>query len=381
LLIEKENMEEYLTSNLYLVALLSIIGAFFLTAMVIPKIIEIVNRRNLIDDPDDRSSHKKSTPTMAGVSFFLTLIFAIYFIKSWDIDLVSINLITALTLIFAVGLKDDLVGSSPRSRIITEILAIVFLLFCDCLSVTSFNGFLGVSSLPDIITYAFIIVMILTIINSYNLIDGIDGLASTIGVVIFSIYAIIFYLTGLIFYFLLCLSLVGILLAFLRYNLSFTKKIFMGDTGSLVIGFCIGFFTLKFLAMDASLFGEFSFFPENKLIVIAGILYIPIFDTMRVILIRLLNKKSPFYPDRNHIHHILIDSGLSHYKSSLFLAILNIFLAGFFIILSFYFSSFQMISFLVISSALMFMMFYKLRENIKLRNKFKHIIRAINLLL
>ncbi len=124
-------MGEYLTSNLYLVALLSIIGAFFLTAMVIPKIIEIVNRRNLIDDPDDRSSHKKSTPTMAGVSFFLTLIFAIYFIKSWDIDLVSINLITALTLIFAIGLKDDLVGSSPRSRIITEILAIVFLLFCD----------------------------------------------------------------------------------------------------------------------------------------------------------------------------------------------------------------------------------------------------------
>jgi UDP-N-acetylmuramyl pentapeptide phosphotransferase/UDP-N-acetylglucosamine-1-phosphate transferase len=369
-----------LLSNLYLIALLSVIGSFIVTMFIIPKIIWIVNSLDLIDHPDDRSSHESSTPTMAGVSFFLTLVFAIFFIKIWDLDSVGINLTAALTLIFAVGLKDDLVMSSPRAKIGGEVIAIFFVLFCGCMQITSLEGFLGIQNIPTIVSYALIIIMILTIINSYNLIDGIDGLASTIGIVIFSVYALIFYETGLSFYFLLSLSLIGILCAFLRYNLSSTKKIFMGDTGSLIIGFCIGFLTLKFLSMDASLFSEFSFRPENKLIVIAAILFIPLFDTIRVIGVRLLNKKSPFYPDSNHIHHILIDSGLSHYKTSIFLGVLNVGLAVLFIFISSYFNSFQMITALIISFAFMLILFYKLKENIKSKNAFKHLISAIQIL-
>ena len=366
-----------LLSNLYFIALLSIIGSFIVTMLIIPKIIWIVNSRDLIDHPDDRSAHKSSTPTMAGVSFFLTLVFAIFFIKVWDVDLVGVNLIAALTLIFAVGLKDDLVMSSPRAKIGGEVIAIFFVLFCGCMQVSSFDGFLGIHNIPIIVSYALIIIIILTVINSYNLIDGIDGLASTIGIVIFSTYTFIFYKTGLSFYFLLCLSLIGILFAFLRYNFSSSKKIFMGDTGSLIIGFCIGFLTLKFLSMDASLFSEFSFRPENKLIVIATILFIPLFDTVRVIGVRLLNKKSPFYPDRSHIHHILIDSGLSHYKASMFLGNLNLGLVVLFIILSSYFNSFQMITFLIITFVFMLILFYKLNKNIQSTNVFKYVIRTI----
>jgi UDP-N-acetylmuramyl pentapeptide phosphotransferase/UDP-N-acetylglucosamine-1-phosphate transferase len=151
----------------------------------------------------------------------------------------------------------------------------------------------------------------------------------------------------------------------------------MGDTGSLIIGFCIGFLTLKFLSMDASLFSEFSFRPENKLIVIATILFIPLFDTVRVIGVRLLNKKSPFYPDRSHIHHILIDSGLSHYKASMFLGNLNLGLVVLFIILSSYFNSFQMITFLIITFVFMLILFYKLNKNIQSTNVFKYVIRTI----
>ncbi|MDP5082342.1 MAG: undecaprenyl/decaprenyl-phosphate alpha-N-acetylglucosaminyl 1-phosphate transferase, partial [Winogradskyella sp.] len=151
---------------------------------------------------------------------------------------------------FAIGLKDDLILSTPRAKIGGEILAICFVIFCNCLEVSALEGFLGLNDLPIFLSYIIIVLLILTIVNSYNMIDGIDGLASVIGIVIFAIYGTIFYVAGLDFYFLLCLCLIGILLAYLRYNLSSTKKIFMGDTGSLVIGFCIGFMSLKFLSMD-----------------------------------------------------------------------------------------------------------------------------------
>lgn len=366
-------------TEITLAAPLIVMGSFLAAYIIIPKIIWIVNHRELIDHPQERSSHKKDTPTMAGVAFFLTLILALFFLKNWDIDGVSLNLIAALTIIFFIGLKDDLVVSSPRAKLGSEILAILFVLLCSCMQVTAFHGFLGIDNIPLWFAYSFGTVMVLTIINSFNLIDGIDGLASTVGLVIFSVYAVIFYTTGLYFYFLLCISLIAMLLAYLRYNFSGTKKIFMGDTGSLIIGFCIGFFSLRFLAMDAALFSEFSFHIENKLIIIAAILYIPLLDTFRVIGVRLLNKKSPFYPDRNHIHHILIDSGLSHIKSSLFLGFLNLLMVGLFIFLSAHLNSVQLLFVFVISFLFFLVVFYKLRENVTSKNSFKHLVRAIQL--
>ena len=367
-------------NNLYLIAFLSLIGTFALVIYLIPKIRFIIERRNLVENPDNRSSHKISTPTMAGISFFLTLILAIYFIKSWDVDGIGINLIAGLTIIFALGLKDDLVISTPKAKIGGEILAILCILFTNSMQITSLEGFLGIQSIPSVVSYALIIIMILTIINSYNLIDGIDGLASTIGIVIFSIFGLIFFMAGLHFYFILSLALIGILLGFLRYNLSNTKKIFMGDTGSLIIGFSIGFLSLRFLSMDASLLTQLSFIPENKFFVIAAIFYIPLFDTLRVIGVRLLNKKSPFSPDRSHIHHILIDSGLSHIKASLFLGYLSLVISILSIALSMILNSFQMSFVLLVSSLLLLVIFDRLKNNVKSENKFGHLVRAIQFL-
>ena len=366
--------------NLYFIAFGSIIGSFILVTFLIPKISWIVRSRNLIDRPDQRSSHTTSIPTMAGISFFFTLIFMLILIKDWDINAIGINLIAAIGLMFAIGLKDDLVVSTPRAKIGGEILAIFFILFCNCLEVSSLAGFLGIQNIHVLVSYALIILMMLTIINSYNMIDGIDGLASIIGIAIFTLYGFIFYITDQNFYFLLCLCLIGILGAYLRYNLSKSKKVFMGDTGSLIIGFCIGFMSLKFLSMDASILRAHSFSPENSLIVIAAIFFIPLFDTLRVIGVRLLNKKSPFYPDNNHIHHILINSGLTHFKASLFLGFLNVALAISFIQLSRLFNSFVMIGFYIISFTLLLGIFHQLKKNIGKGNQFKHLITAIRFL-
>tara|TARA_R100001369_G_scaffold48787_1_gene75345 strand:- start:3661 stop:4776 length:1116 start_codon:yes stop_codon:yes gene_type:complete len=359
-------------NNLFLFALLSILGSYLLVAILIPKISWIVKSRNLMDQPDHRSSHKNSTPSMAGVSFFLVLIFMLNVINPWDIDGIGINLIAATGLMFAIGLKDDLVLSTPRAKIGGEILAIFFVLFCDCLEVSSLEGLFGLTAIPSWLSHGIIVLMILTIVNSYNMIDGIDGLASIIGIAIFAIFGVIFYAAGLDFYVLLCLCLIGILLAYLRYNLSSTKKIFMGDTGSLVIGFCMGFMSLKFLSMDVSLLSDYAFNGENKFIVIGAILFIPLFDTLRVIGVRLLNNKSPFHPDNNHIHHMLISSGLTHFKASLLLCFLNLGIAATLILLSTIFSSYEMIGFMTLYFGFFLGVFYMLKVNIGNRIRYKH---------
>lgn len=366
--------------NLYVISILSFIGSFIMVTILIPKISEILHSRDLVDLPPERSSHKISTPTMAGVSFFLTICFAFIFIKNWDVDGIGINLLGALALMFAIGLKDDLVISAPRAKVGAELIAISFVIFCACYKITSLEGFLGIEGIPPIVSYVLVTIVMLTIINSYNLIDGIDGLASVIGIAIFSIYAFLFYAAGVYFYFLFCLSLIGILLAYLRYNVSLTKKIFMGDTGSLIMGFCIAVFSLKFLTMDISLLSEYSFVAENKLIVISGIFFIPGFDTLRVIGVRLLKKSSPFYPDRNHIHHILIDSGLTHFKASLFLCFLNFLIAASIIYMSTYFNSFQMLGISIFYFIFFLGLFYKLKANIGKKNRFKHLISVIQFL-
>jgi len=343
-----------------------LIISFILTYLIIPKIIWVVREKKLIDHPEDRSSHSVSTPTMAGVAFFLTLMICQYFLHFWDSEDIGTNLVAGISVIFAIALKDDLVLATPRAKLIGEIVAVSFILVHPSFSLTSLSGFMGLESIPFGLNYLFSVLVILTIINAFNLIDGVDGLAASIGVIIFLIYALIFYYLKLHFYTLLCVSLIGILIAFLRYNLSHHQKIFMGDTGSLIMGFCIGFLSLKFLNVDSESLNQLSFLAENKLIIIAAILFVPLFDMFRVMGIRILNKKSPFFPDRNHIHHILLDKGFSHYKVTIVLSLgsfWNFLLFGY---LSSVFTSFEMFVILGVFFSLMLMFFYMLRnDNIK----------------
>ena len=225
---------------------------------------------------------------------------------------------------------------------------------------------MGIHEVPSIVLDVFHVIIALTIINAYNLIDGVDGLASTLGISIFSMFALIFLTMGLNYYFLICVSLICILLAFtllafMRYNFSHEKKIFMGDTGSLVIGFCIAILALKFLTIDTSLFKRFTFAPQNKLLIVAAILAVPLFDMMRVIGVRLLKKQSPFTADRNHIHHILSDLGLEHYKIAILLGLLNYTLAIILIFFASIFNSFQMMFILPIIFILLLGIFHKLK--------------------
>ena len=358
-------MLQELMLNLNAISILTAVNSFLIVYYIIPKISWVIISRNLNDKPNGRSSHKTSTPTMAGISFFITLIIILFFIQYFDNENIGLNLIASSTLIFMVGLKDDLVVSSPRVKLIMESLATLFLFFNSAMEVSNLQGFLGIYEIPEIIAYIGSVLIAITIINAYNLIDGIDGLAATVALVIFSIFGLMFYVLHQYFYFLLCLSLIGMLLAYLVYNFSSKKKIFMGDTGSLLIGFCIAFLTLKFIAIDVSNYNVLNFKPENGLIIVVAILCIPIFDLFRVIGVRLLNGKSPFFPDRNHSHHILIDNGISHFSASMLLGFINYAMVIIIIWLSSIFNSVMMVLILMMAFCLFLVVFDVLRKRIK----------------
>jgi UDP-GlcNAc:undecaprenyl-phosphate/decaprenyl-phosphate GlcNAc-1-phosphate transferase len=361
-------MIEEILSDLYIVSILIAIFSFLLVYFLIPKIIFMVNHHNLSERPNSRSSHNQATPSMGGLSFFVALILSIFFIKYFDEDNIGLHLVAALTFIFIIGLKDDLAYSTPRARLLVEILAISIIFLHRDYHANSLEGLLGIFDLPQVLTDIVHILITLTIINAFNLIDGIDGLAPIIGITIFTIFGLIFFSLDLYFYFLLCLSLIFMLLSFMRYNFSNKNKIFMGDTGSLLIGFCISILSLKFLTMENSMFEQFAFGPENKFFIIAGIIAVPLFDFFRVIGVRLLQRKQLFEADNNHIHHIFLGLGMPHYSISMALGLLNYALAIVIIYFSAYTSSFQMFLILALLFIVFWLSIYQLKKRINKNN-------------
>lgn len=310
------------------------IGGFLLTYLTIPKIIGVVEYKRLMDDPNQRSSHKLRTPTLGGIAFFYVMVLALFFIKDRDVFDEAMYILPGLTILFVVGLKDDLVVLSPGSKLLAQIAAISFILVNESFTIFSLNGFFNINEIPYFLYLAIGGFVMLTIINSYNLIDGIDGLASIIGIVILMIYTAIFYLSNEPFYALISIALNASLLAFFGFNVSSNKKIFMGDTGSLIVGFIISILTLKFLALKPESYEGLPFLLENAPLIAISILIVPLFDTARVFALRIANKRSPFSPDRNHTHHVLIDFwGLTHKQASFIIGCFNLIFVVLFIIL------------------------------------------------
>lgn len=300
------------------------IAAFSLTLFLIPRVRENSLKFGLYDTPEARSSHKTIVPTFGGVAFFISIFLALFFIKKWDLLDNTISLMVSLTIMFFVGLKDDLQNLSARKKFLGQIIAVFLLVLEPEFRIQSLHGLLGIQELHPFLSIIFSIFIVLGLINAYNLIDGIDGLASIVGIIILSFFGFLFYKLDLTYYLLICVVSVATLLAFLRYNLSTRKKIFMGDTGSLVIGLVIGLLMLKLLSLGSNSFEVLAIERKHIPLLIVSILIIPIFDFHRVLIVRMIRKQSLFSPDRNHMHHVLLDTGLSHIQASIICGFLNI---------------------------------------------------------
>lgn len=327
---------EFFNANYELFIASIFIGTFGVTFYLIPKVLWVSKERNLMAVVNERSAHSVAVPSFGGVAFYITLILVLSILQSMRLTFVGNHLIAAITILFMVGLKDDLVISSARVKLIGQITAALFVIFSPELELTNLYGFLGIYEIHVLAGIFLKGLFVIALINAYNLIDGIDGLGAITGIIISGVYAWVFYGTGQPYYVLVSVSVAGVLTAFLRYNFSSRKKMFMGDSGSLIIGLILAFLSIKHLVMEpySPLISE-GYNPGNRLLFLGCVLFIPTFDTLRVIIIRKINGTSPFSADRNHAHHVLLDLGLSHFKASLCFGILNLLI----IIIYLYFSN------------------------------------------
>ena len=307
-----------------LIASLLFIASLASGFYLIGKVREVVIYKELLDSPNDRSSHESSTPNLGGIAFYIILMISFYFSQPYDTSGTVMSIIPGLTILFIVGLKDDLIVLSALSKLIAQITAALFLVFHYKLNIENLHGFMGIEDMSDYVAAPIGVLIVVSIINAVNLIDGIDGLAATVGIIMFTVFGSLFYIAEKNFLFLTCVVMIGTLLAFLYFNLSITKKIFMGDTGSMIIGFMLGLMSVRLLALDTATLEVLPFQYENLPYVVAAILIIPMFDTVRVFTIRILKKKSPFSPDRSHIHHVIIDYyKISHRRASFYIGLAN----------------------------------------------------------
>ena len=357
--------------NYLLFVICLFLGAFAMTFYLIPKVLWVSKEKNLMAEVVGRSAHSTETPSFGGVAFYMTLIMVLALIQSLRLNYVGSHLIGAITILFMVGLKDDLVISTARVKLFGQIAAACFLVFSPEMHLTNLHGFWGIYEIPGILGLFLTAFLIIALINAYNLIDGIDGLAALVGIVICIAYAEIFYISEKPYFVLISVSLGGILSAFLRFNYSRgQRKIFMGDSGSLIVGLVLAFLSIKFLVMAPSLpMIREGFSPSNRLLFVACILFIPVFDTLRVILLRLLKGDSPFSADKEHAHHILLDMGLSHKKAGIFLASLNIMAISIFWYFSNLLSNVWLTLLVAVMYGTMFLMFYILKKKSILRIK------------
>ena len=317
------------------------LGVFMLSYFLIPKIRAKALKLNLKDTPDIRSSHTIPVPTFGGIVFYISYILILFTAQSLDSNHVSITLIASISILFFTGLLDDFKNLSPKIKFLCQIIGVAVLMFQPDFRILSFHGFMGIYEIPLYVSVGGSMFFLLGLINAFNLIDGIDGLTGITGVIVASFYSYLLYNLGYFFYLSLSLATIATLLAFLRFNFSNKRKIFMGDTGSLVIGLVLGVLTLKLLSLDDTAYGSLSFYRAQLPLFLTGVLFVPLLDTMRVMFLRLTKGVSMFKPDRNHLHHIIVDFGLSHRKASFFIGFVNFFVAliMFFVIQKF--NSFQ----------------------------------------
>ena len=307
----------------------AVILSFLLSFFAIPALIKIAHEKGVFDIPAKRKLHFAPIPSFGGIVFFASVILSICMFVPFGSDQEMQYYVAAAVLIFFIGLKDDIIAISAWKKLVGQLFAAFILVYMGGFQINSLYGFLGIQQLDPIMTTLFSFLTILVIINAFNLIDGVNGLAGGLSIIALLFFGTLFYKNGNYGYSILAFSTAASVIAFLFYNVT-PAKIFMGDTGSLFIGLTNSVLIIKFINTDFSSVSHLRI-SENAALGFAAI-FVPLVDTLRVFAIRLTNGKSPFDPDTNHIHHLLLSKGLTHNKVTLLLtskAVISLLIAYF----------------------------------------------------
>ncbi len=362
-------------------AIISFIVAF----LAIPVIILIADKKKLYDVPDERKVHSRTIASLGGIGIFLGFIFSTLLCISLSQNAEFQYFYASALTIFFIGLKDDIIALSATKKFITQIIAAAIIIHLGGIQIESMYGIGGITQLSPTYGIPLTYFTIILIINAYNLIDGIDGLAGSLSLLATLLFATYFYYAGLHAYAAFALGLAGSLIAFLIFNFQ-PAKIFMGDSGSLLIGMVMSILVLKFIAVAGS---PAAVVPMQSAVGIGiAVLIVPLVDTLRVFAIRMIKGRSPFSPDRNHVHHLLIDRGLRHSTVTFICILANITLISFAYIFSFMGNSFVVIGLFTISLITMGILYFTLPKRnmvihrqyvINQKGSFNHTSKVIDL--
>jgi UDP-N-acetylmuramyl pentapeptide phosphotransferase/UDP-N-acetylglucosamine-1-phosphate transferase len=303
--------------------ILALAISFTVTFLAIPVIITVADMKKLFDVPDERKIHHSAITPLGGIGIFAGFVFGCLLTINFKTSFEFQYFIAATMVIFFLGLKDDILVISPIKKFIGQVLAAFLIIYDGRIQIRSMHGFLGINELPEMFSLLITYFAVIVIINSFNLIDGVDGLAGSLGLMSSALFGVYFLSVNMPSYYTLAFALSGSLMAFLIFNFQ-PAKIFMGDTGSLLIGSINAILVIKFINVAQS--NEVATPLESSPAIGFAILMIPLLDTLRVFSIRIFKRRSPFSPDRNHIHHLLLDRGLSHTAITLLLTGFNLLL-------------------------------------------------------
>ncbi len=294
------------------------IVAFLVGLAIMPFVIKIARKKQFVVHPTKRMSHSGDIPNIGGLDICFSFLLC-YVLFAFDGFEESRFLIIGLMLIVMVGFADDILDLSPLSKLLGEMAAGIALICFSDIRITHLHGIFGIGELDLITSYLLSFFILIAIDNAINLIDGVDGLASGLGIVYCLFFSLFFQYTGQIGWTALGYSMVGALAVFFIYNVfgRSKRKIFMGDSGSLLLGYLLTAFVFKFCEMnvyDTTI--PASMHCAAAPMVAICVLSIPLFDTIRVMITRISHKQSPFKPDKNHIHHLFLQAGWNHLQTT-----------------------------------------------------------------
>lgn len=297
--------------------------SFLITFFLFPVFIKVFKKKNFLDSPGGRKIHTVKTPSMGGLPIFVGLVIAVAIWTPLE-ELRAIKyVLSAMGIMFIIGFRDDLINLRAFQKLFGQIAAaLIIVVVCD-IRFESLYGLFGVYDIPDYLSYPISLFTIIVITNAFNLIDGIDGLAGSVGLVSSIFFGVWFHLAGIDAYAFICFAILGALLAFLQFNWA-PSKVFMGDTGSLLVGFFLSIMTIKFISGNYQTDPLANYKFSASIGPAIAVLIVPLYDTLRVFVKRVLKGKSPMHPDRSHLHHILLRLGCNHSQATSILVTVNV---------------------------------------------------------
>jgi UDP-N-acetylmuramyl pentapeptide phosphotransferase/UDP-N-acetylglucosamine-1-phosphate transferase len=342
--------------------ILVFITSFFVVLLSTPSLIKVAILKRLFDAPGDtRKLHTRMVPTIGGIMIFAGTVFSysLWFPSQKMHDGIqlfnAVNdyrfILSTLLVMFFVGVKDDIIGTAPVKKLVAHVLVGMVLVLMADIRIVSMHGIFGIDVLPYWASVFLSLFTYIVVVNAFNLIDGVDGLAGGVGFIASSAFGAWFAFAGDYAMAALAIALSGSLLGFLFFNFS-PAKIFMGDSGSLTIGLTISILAIKLISYDVSAIHNGYVLSISKPIFAMAVLVYPLIDTLRIFIYRAVQGVSPFSADRNHLHHRLIDIGCSHKKAVLIIYFVNLFIISLTVVLSGLFSNANYTLIIVAATAL-----------------------------